>query len=208
MLAAALDLPPYEKVTGASVTGAADSPSTDLLAAWLAVRLRIPVSRYKATSGGGMVSVVLERRSGNVQLVRPDQKNGTLTQPGQPERRIALHRRSVRDCLVEELRRLDADEIYAETVRGLGKVVRGRTPAPRPSTKTTATKTVSPAPAAAPSADEAEPAAEPAAQAAPKRSATRTSAKTAAGTGTASAKTAAAARRPRATATKSAEATP
>ena len=129
-LAAALDLPPYEKVTGATVTGEADSPSTDLLAAWLSARLRIPVTRLKATHGGGIVNVVLERRSGGVVLDRPDQKVGTLTQPGQPDRRVALHRKSVRDCLAEELRRLNADEIYAETLRSLGKVVRGRTTAP------------------------------------------------------------------------------
>ncbi|MDQ3404082.1 MAG: glucose-6-phosphate dehydrogenase assembly protein OpcA, partial [Actinomycetota bacterium] len=48
MLASSLDLPPFEKVTSAAVTGEADSPSTDLLAAWLAYRLKIPVTRYKA----------------------------------------------------------------------------------------------------------------------------------------------------------------
>jgi len=130
MLAAALDLPPHEKITAAAVTGEADSPSTDLLAAWLAVRLKIPVSRLKATSGEGIVRVVLERRSGNVELVRPDGKVGTLTQAGQPDRKIALQRRPVRDCLSEELRRLDPDEIYAETLKGLSKVVRGRAATP------------------------------------------------------------------------------
>jgi glucose-6-phosphate dehydrogenase assembly protein OpcA len=142
MLAAALDLPPYEKVTAAAVTGEADSPSTDLLAAWLGSRLRIPVARHKATHGGGIVSVVLERRSGNVELHRPDQKVGTLTQPGQPDRRVALQRKSVRDCLAEELRRLDSDEIYAETLRALNRVVRGRaansaSPAAKPASRTT-----------------------------------------------------------------------
>jgi glucose-6-phosphate dehydrogenase assembly protein OpcA len=126
MLTAALDLPPHETITGASVTGEADSPSTDLLAAWLAACLRIPVTRYKAVSGQGIVKVVLERRTGTVELYRPDAKVGTLTQSGQPDRKIALHRRSVRDCLSEELRRLDPDEIYAETLKGLTKVVRGR----------------------------------------------------------------------------------
>jgi glucose-6-phosphate dehydrogenase assembly protein OpcA len=130
MLAAALDLPPHEKITAAAVTGEADSPSTDLLAAWLAACLRIPVSRYKATVGEGIVKVVLERRTGTVELYRPDAKVGTLTQAGQPDRKIALHRRSVRDCLSEELRRLDPDEIYAETLKGLAKVVRGRSAGP------------------------------------------------------------------------------
>ena len=77
----------------------------------------------------------MERRSGNVELVRPDGKVGTLTQAGQPDRKIALHRRSVRDCLSEELRRLDPDEIYAETLTGLSKVVRGRVATPTATTR-------------------------------------------------------------------------
>ncbi|MFD0202965.1 MULTISPECIES: glucose-6-phosphate dehydrogenase assembly protein OpcA [Saccharothrix] len=127
MLASAFDLPPYEKVTEAEVSGESDSPSTDLLAAWLAGCLRVPVKRAKAASGEGIVDVRLERRSGVVELSRPDGRVGTLTQPGQPERRVALQRRQVRDCLAEELRRLDPDEVYEAALRSLGKVVRGRT---------------------------------------------------------------------------------
>jgi glucose-6-phosphate dehydrogenase assembly protein OpcA len=66
-----------------------------------------------------------------VELSRPDGKVGTLTQPGQPERRVALQRRQVRDCLAEELRRLDPDEVYEAALRSLGKVVRVRT-TPKP----------------------------------------------------------------------------
>jgi glucose-6-phosphate dehydrogenase assembly protein OpcA len=117
MLTAAMDLPPYEKVTAATVTGEDDSPSTDLLAAWLAVYLDVPVRRVEHPRGPGIVSAVLERPSGNVEIHRPDGKVGTLTQPDQPDRRIALHRREVKDCLAEELRRLDPDEIYEETIR-------------------------------------------------------------------------------------------
>ncbi|CRK56329.1 OpcA, an allosteric effector of glucose-6-phosphate dehydrogenase, actinobacterial [Alloactinosynnema sp. L-07] len=129
VLAASLDLPPYEKVTAAMVSGAASSPSTDLLAAWLATFLKVPVTRVKAAAGEGIVHVELERRSGKVVLNRPDGKVGTLNQPGQPARRVALQRREVRDCLSEELRRLDPDEIYEATLRGLAKITRGRTPA-------------------------------------------------------------------------------
>ena len=39
-----------------------------------------------------------------------------LTQPGQPDRRVVLARRAVRECLAEELRRLDPDEIFAEAL--------------------------------------------------------------------------------------------
>ncbi|MCT2583281.1 glucose-6-phosphate dehydrogenase assembly protein OpcA [Actinophytocola gossypii] len=133
VLASALDLPPYERVTGATVSGEADSPSADLLAAWLAARLRLPVRRVKARSGPGIVKVELERRSGAVELSRPDGAIGELNQPGQPARRVALQRRQVRDCLAEELRRLDPDEIYESALKALGKVDRGgRTTAKKP----------------------------------------------------------------------------
>ncbi|GLY65766.1 glucose-6-phosphate dehydrogenase assembly protein OpcA [Amycolatopsis taiwanensis] len=121
-LVAALDLPPHEEVTAAAVTGEADSPSTELLAGWLAEYLDIPVKRIKSTTAQGIEAVSLERRSGPVKLYRPDGKVGTLTQPGQPARRIALHRRNTKDCLIEELRRLDPDEVYEAALHGLDKL--------------------------------------------------------------------------------------
>ena len=128
LLATALDAPPHEPVTSAVVAGEVVSPSTDLLAGWLAARLDVKVKRSPAKSGAGMVSVVLERRSGPVELVRPDGKVGRLRQPGQPDRLVALARREVRDCIAEELRRLDPDEIYAESLSAVGRISRGRTP--------------------------------------------------------------------------------
>lgn len=118
-LVAALDLPPHEPVTAASVTGDGNSPSTELLAGWLAHYLRVPVRRERATDGPGIVSVSLERASGPVELHRPDGKIGTLRQPGQPTRTIDLHRRSLSDVLVEELRRLDPDEVYERALHGV-----------------------------------------------------------------------------------------
>jgi glucose-6-phosphate dehydrogenase assembly protein OpcA len=136
LLATALDAPPHEPVTGALVAGEPVSPSTDLLAGWLAVRLDVKVKRSTAASGEGVVVVRLDRRSGPVELVRPDGKVGTLRQPGQPDRLVALARREVRDCLAEELRRLDPDEIYGAALGGVGRIARGRTPVRVPDTAT------------------------------------------------------------------------
>ncbi|HET9657743.1 MAG TPA: glucose-6-phosphate dehydrogenase assembly protein OpcA [Kineosporiaceae bacterium] len=116
LLAAALDQPPYEPVTGAVVTGASDSPSTDLLAAWLSLSLDCPVRRVKGPVGSGLTSVVLKRPSGPVDLVRADRRIATLTQPGQPPRHLALPPRQDAECLAEELRRLDPDDVFAEVV--------------------------------------------------------------------------------------------
>lgn len=128
LLATALDAPPHEDVLGAVVAGETVSPSTDLLAGWLAHCLGVKVKRSPAENGAGLVSVRLDRRSGPVELVRPDSKVGSLRQPGQPDRLVALPRREVRDCLAEELRRLDPDEIYRAALDGVARVTRGRTP--------------------------------------------------------------------------------
>jgi glucose-6-phosphate dehydrogenase assembly protein OpcA len=122
LLAAALDLPPYEDVATVTVTGAVDNPSADLLAGWLRSRLQVPVRRRTSPPGGGISSAVMERPSGPIELFRPDGKVGTLRQPGQPDRRMPLRRRPVRQCLAEELRRLDPDEIYYEALQAMTDV--------------------------------------------------------------------------------------
>ena len=117
---------PVEAVTSVEVAGAADSASADLLAGWLALKLNCPVTRSDSGDlGSGLHAVVMHRPSGPIALSRPGDNTATLTAPGQPERRVALHRRSLRDCIAEELRRLDADEVYADVLRfGLPRVHR------------------------------------------------------------------------------------
>ncbi|HET8613909.1 MAG TPA: glucose-6-phosphate dehydrogenase assembly protein OpcA [Actinomycetales bacterium] len=128
LLAAALDQPPYEPVTQVTVTGASDSPSTDLLAAWLSESLRCPVVRARMPAGSGIFGVRLQRKSGPIDLIRADGTVATLSQPGQPDRRISLPRRSLTECLTEELRRLDPDEVYAATLElGLPRLPASRT---------------------------------------------------------------------------------
>jgi len=121
-LAAVLDQPPYETITAVSVSGAADSPSTALLAAWLQLQLQVPVE-YEFTSGPlshGIRGVHLTRASGVISLERDVPEIATLTQPGRPQQDLTLKRRSLRDCLSDELRRLDPDELYGEVItRGL-----------------------------------------------------------------------------------------
>jgi glucose-6-phosphate dehydrogenase assembly protein OpcA len=117
LLTAALDEPPHEDVTRVEVAGEAESASADLLAGWLASRLGVPVQRSSVDVPGGHVGAVrLERPSGTVELRRLDAKTARLSQPGQPTRRVALPRRTVRECLAEELRRLESDEIFREAL--------------------------------------------------------------------------------------------
>jgi glucose-6-phosphate dehydrogenase assembly protein OpcA len=119
-LAAVLDQPPYEPVTSAEVHGAADSPSTALLAAWLRLQLKIDVTlevSSKSHGASGIQGVTLYRASGPIKLERTLANVATLLQPNQPMHDISLPRRSLRDCLAEELRRLDPDELFGEVIR-------------------------------------------------------------------------------------------
>lgn len=127
LLAAALDQPPFEPVTSAVVTGAPDCPSSDLLAAWLAFALDCPVRRVRGPVGSGLTGALLKRPSGPIDVVRTDRRVVTLTQPGQPTRRLALPPRQDAECLAEELRRLDPDDVFADVITwGLPRLSRRR----------------------------------------------------------------------------------
>ena len=118
-LAAVLDQPPFEAVESVEVAGAADSPSTVLLAAWLCLQLKVPVQHdltSRATGSSGIHGVRLGRASGIIELEREIPDVARLSEPGQPTHDLSLPRRNLRDCLAEELRRLDPDDLYGEVI--------------------------------------------------------------------------------------------
>jgi glucose-6-phosphate dehydrogenase assembly protein OpcA len=118
LLASALDQPPCEVVTSALVSGLAEEPSLDVLAGWLACRIDGPVRRAV-----GALKVELVRPSETVTLSRPQTGTvATLSRTARPDALVPLPRRETRECLAEDLRRLDADEIYLEALRGIDKV--------------------------------------------------------------------------------------
>jgi glucose-6-phosphate dehydrogenase assembly protein OpcA len=118
-LAAIMDQPPYDPITRVVVTGADDSPSTDLLASWLEQKLAVEVELVRTVRGQavtGIKGVKLERESGEIEIVRNVPDVATLLQPSQPTRDINLPRRSLRDCLIEDLRRLDSDDAFGNLI--------------------------------------------------------------------------------------------
>ena len=117
LLAAALDQYPAI-VASARVEAEKNNPSADLLAAWLHGRLRVDVKR-SVTSGPGITAVRLRTDSGEIAITRPDGLLASYAVPGQPERRVALKRRDSTELISEELRRMDADLVYEETIKAL-----------------------------------------------------------------------------------------
>ncbi|MFC9788322.1 glucose-6-phosphate dehydrogenase assembly protein OpcA [Rhodococcus sp. NPDC127528] len=119
LLTSAMDQPPHEKLVSATVSGLAEEPAIDLIAGWLASRIDGPVRRRV-----GIPTVDLERETGSVSLSRPQTgKTATLSRSGAPDALVSLARRETRDCLAEELRRLDPDEIYRAALAGLSRVI-------------------------------------------------------------------------------------
>ncbi len=172
LMAAALDQYPT-KVTGAEVVSAKGNPSADLMAAWFQQRLDVTVEQ-KTSRGPGVTAVRLFTPTGPISLTRPDGAVATFSIPGQPDRPVALKRRTTSELLSEELRRLDPDDVYMRTLACM--VERETMPADaktvsavdRRSAQTAATKAASRTPATDGSAPR---------KTAAKKSATKTTAK-------------------------------
>lgn len=116
LLASALEQVPDQRVTRARIHGDTNSPSILLLGAWLRDRLGCEIEATYDDTATGLQHIVLETPSGEIGIIRPDGQNATIEQPDQPSHTIALPARSLNECLAEELRRLDDDEVYGEVL--------------------------------------------------------------------------------------------
>jgi glucose-6-phosphate dehydrogenase assembly protein OpcA len=119
LLAATLDQP-HGEITGGMVCAEEDNPTADLITAWLSGRLGAQFTR-DVSGGPGITEVRFQTPDGEISITRPDGRTATLSRPGQPERRVALHRRDVAELLSEELRRLNPDEVYGEALATLAQ---------------------------------------------------------------------------------------
>ena len=114
-----LDEPPFEPVTAVEVVGSEASPSTELLAVWLELALGVPTKCTlldRALHAEGLHSVTLTRQSGDAVLKRLSPVHAALSQPGQPTHQIVLPRRTLSECLAEELRGLGEDVMYGRVL--------------------------------------------------------------------------------------------
>lgn len=143
LLAASLDQA-HSPIVSGTVESEPDSPSAELLACWLSVRLGVPVDRRDG-EGPGIVAVKLVTKQGEIAITRPDGRVATLSRPEQPDREVALHRRPMAELLAEELRRLDPDEVYYEAVSRFAKDYQARKEAPAPKASDRAVEPAEPA---------------------------------------------------------------
>ncbi|GAB4085702.1 glucose-6-phosphate dehydrogenase assembly protein OpcA [Myceligenerans cantabricum] len=116
LIAAAVEQPPFGPVQNVRVEGEVRHTSLHLLAAWLGERLGCPATVVPVDGAEAITKVVLERKDGDIVLDRPDGRVVTITEPGKPARRIALPIRKLNEALIEELRRLDPDEVYEKAL--------------------------------------------------------------------------------------------
>ena len=93
------------------------SPAT-LPTAWVRSRLTVEITR-KISNGPGLTAVRMATAAGDIAITRPDGLLAYYAVPGQPERLVALKRRDSTELITEELRRMDADDVYERAVKSL-----------------------------------------------------------------------------------------
>jgi glucose-6-phosphate dehydrogenase assembly protein OpcA len=105
--------------TAATVWGRDTDPQALLFAGWLSSRLRLPVPVQAANGqrgpGLGGVGIDLDD-GGKLEVRRSSGRDVVLRRTGQPDSTITLGDRDLGDLLAEELRRLDADQPYADAL--------------------------------------------------------------------------------------------
>lgn len=109
-------------VTAARVAGAPDNAARALLAGWLSASLDVTVEQSDAQGpdNASITEVGFTLQDGSViALTRGKDRLVTVEHTGHPERIMPLAPRGLGDLLAEELKRLDADEIYAEALAAL-----------------------------------------------------------------------------------------
>lgn len=119
LLAAALDQT-STKVTGGHLVTGAGNPAAELLVGWLESRLKIKMTTQRGDADH-ISSVTLTTAIGDVTIERINDSTCNFSVPGAADHHVPLGARTHAELLAEDLRRLDNDQIYEETVTYLLK---------------------------------------------------------------------------------------
>ncbi len=117
LLAAALDQT-TAVVHGGKIQADRDNPVAVLLQSWLQSRLNVEIE-FVHTPGPQVACASLHTSAGDVVIRRVDTMSCEFSVPGSVSRIVPIRRRDIAELLAEDLRRLDPDEIYAETLANL-----------------------------------------------------------------------------------------
>ncbi len=118
LLAAALDQTSGE-VTSGLVVADDKNPVAILLRAWLQCRLKVPIAFEDDNAVSQVSRVTLHTDAGDIDIRRTTAMSCEFSVPGSSSRVVPIRRRTIPELLAEDLRRLDADEIYGETLQHL-----------------------------------------------------------------------------------------
>jgi glucose-6-phosphate dehydrogenase assembly protein OpcA len=116
MLASLLDQPPHLPITSAQVSGEPGNLSVWMLAAWLHVQLGVPVGIEWDSAAKAVRGVKLFRSDGELSFDRPREDQAVVSVPGEQPQPISVPLRTLVECMSEELRRLNPDEVYVRVI--------------------------------------------------------------------------------------------
>jgi glucose-6-phosphate dehydrogenase assembly protein OpcA len=107
-------------VTGGRIEGDPGNATAQLLAGWLTSRCGVAIgleegSRKPGASGVESVVLSLDQKE-EVQITADRRGGAVISQPVRPDATVALPDRALGDLLSEELRRLDPDEPYSDSL--------------------------------------------------------------------------------------------
>ena len=123
-LAALFDQHLNRTIKSIQVFGSDLSPSADLLAMWLELKLGTEVSLERKLDGEnveGIAGVRIHFEDGELEVIRHGEV-ADIKQVGAPISSVLLPRRSNQDCLVEDMRFLGEDEVFGEVLtKGFGR---------------------------------------------------------------------------------------
>ncbi len=105
-----------ERVVGATIVAPETDPTAALMKGWLQSRLGIVPAWEFTDRAPRLHSVELQCANGDCVRVTREENTALFSRTGQEDRYMPLPKRPVGDELAEELRRLDADQIYSEAL--------------------------------------------------------------------------------------------
>ena len=110
------------RVVGATIMAPTKDPTAALMSGWLQSRLGIQPELQPSDRAPRMHSVQLICENGDHVTVTREENTALFSRTGQEDRYMPLPKRPVGDELAEELRRLDADQIYSEALGAMAGV--------------------------------------------------------------------------------------